>query len=183
VSLDAQAVLANTPFLLTRCSADLRYVFASEAYAAMIGRRAEDMAGQKIVDIMGDEGFQTIRPHVEAVLAGHRVEYETEVHFQGVGPRLLHVIYTPEKDPLGAVRGWIASIIDITERRRAQERIAILRGQIDDVLDRAVDARGLNRHVLIDKALSLHRELLLVEATTPAAAFPSPDDPKPPPSA
>ena len=32
----AEAVLANTPFLLTRCSSDLHYLSVSEAYARMI---------------------------------------------------------------------------------------------------------------------------------------------------
>ena len=63
----AERVLANTPFMLTRCSSDLRYLFVSEAYARMIGRRPEDVVGKKIIDIMGETGFETILPHVKAV--------------------------------------------------------------------------------------------------------------------
>jgi len=117
---DAETVLANTPFLLTRCSSDLRYLFVSEAYAKMTGHRPEEVVGKKIVEVMGKTGFNTILPHVKAVLSGHRVEYETEVHFKDVGPRLLHVIYTPDKDPLGQVDGWIASILDITARKQTE---------------------------------------------------------------
>ena len=116
----AETVLANTPFLLTRCSSDLRYLFVSEAYAKMTGHRPEEVVGKKIVEVMGKTGFNTILPHVKAVLSGHRVEYETEVHFKDVGPRLLHVIYTPDKDPLGQVDGWIASILDITARKQTE---------------------------------------------------------------
>jgi len=32
----------------------------------------------------------------------------------------LHVIYTPDKDRLGQVRGWVASIIDITARKQVE---------------------------------------------------------------
>src|SRR6516225_3004955 len=117
---DAATILANTPFLLTRCSSDLRYLFVSEAYAKMLGRRPEEVVGKKIVEVMGETGFNTILPHVKTVLSGHRVEYETEVHFKDVGPRLLHVIYTPDKDPLGQVDGWIASILDITARKQTE---------------------------------------------------------------
>jgi PAS domain-containing protein len=85
---DAETILRNTPVLLTHCSADFRYVFVSEPYARMIGRHAEELAGKKIVDVMGEAGFQTILPHVKAVLAGQRVEYETDVHFKDVGPRI-----------------------------------------------------------------------------------------------
>ena len=121
---DGETIFAKIPFLLTRCSADLRYLFASDAYAAMIGRRPQDVVGRKIVEILGEQGFQAIQPHVDAVLSGERVEYETNVNFAGVGDRLLHVIYTPENDQHGKVHGWIASIIDITEKRQAEERLA-----------------------------------------------------------
>jgi PAS domain S-box-containing protein len=121
---DAEKVLAHTPFLLTRCSADLRYLFVTEAYARMIGRSARDIVGREIRDVMGERGFATILPHIEKVLSGERVEYETKVHFEQVGERLLHVVYTPEADAPGRVAGWIASIVDITEKREAQQRIA-----------------------------------------------------------
>jgi PAS domain S-box-containing protein len=117
---DAETVLANTPFLLTRCSSDLRYVFVSEAYARMIDRRSDEVVGKKIVEVIGETGFQTILPHIKAVLSGQRVEYETDVYFKDVGVRLLHVIYTPDKDQFGDVLGWVASIIDITERKQVE---------------------------------------------------------------
>ena len=44
---NAETVLRNTPFLLTRCSSDLRYVFVSEACARMLGYQPEDLAGEK----------------------------------------------------------------------------------------------------------------------------------------
>jgi PAS domain S-box-containing protein len=127
---DAETILANTPFLLTRCSSDLRYVFVSEAYARMIGHRPEELVGKKIIEVMGETGFQTILPHIKAVLTGQRVEYETDVHFKDVGPRLLHVIYTPDMDRSGHVRGWVASIIDITEKLQSEQREKLLLQEI-----------------------------------------------------
>ncbi|MBV8745684.1 MAG: PAS domain-containing protein [Xanthobacteraceae bacterium] len=121
---DAQTILARTPFLLTRCSADLRYVFVSEAYASMIGRRPQDVAGRPIIEIMGERGLATILPYVERVLRGQTVEYEEEVEFQGIGARTLRVIYTPDLDEEGEIQGWIASILDVSDRKRAERRIA-----------------------------------------------------------
>ena len=111
---DAEIILRHTPFLLCRCSSDLRYVFVSEALARMLGGRPEDIVGKKIVEVIGDEAFQTILPHVNAVLSGQHVEYEAEVPYSGIGPRFVHVNYAPDQDSFGQVRGWIASIIDIT---------------------------------------------------------------------
>jgi PAS domain S-box-containing protein len=123
VADDLQTILAHTPFLLTRCSSDLRYLFVSEAYARMIGRTPEDLTGKSIIEIMGKEGFNTILPHVQKVLQGFREEYVSDVHFKGVGVRSLRVNYTPEKNPLGDVIGWIAAIIDITGEATAQKLI------------------------------------------------------------
>ncbi len=121
---DAETVLRNTPFLLTRCNADLRYVFVSHAYARMLGHRPEDFVGKQIAEVIGERAFQTILPHVNAVLAGQHVDYEAEVHFKDIGPRIVQVAYAPDEDKSGEVLGWVGSIIDVTEKRQAEQRVA-----------------------------------------------------------
>jgi PAS domain S-box-containing protein len=116
-----ESVIYRTPFMLIRVDRDLRYRFVSHAFLEMTGRRPEQLIGKRVSDVLGDEDFQAIRPYVEKVLQGNRVEFEREVHYQGVGTRYLHVIYTPEKDDSGTVTGWIVSMLDITERKRAEE--------------------------------------------------------------
>jgi len=112
-----------TPVLLSRCSRDLRYVFVNRAYAELLGRTPEEVAGKPIVEIMGAACYEKIRPYVEKVLQGRAVEYEVEVPFEGVGPRFLRGAYEPERDEEGNVRGWVASITDISERKRAEEAL------------------------------------------------------------
>jgi PAS domain S-box-containing protein len=118
---ELESIIYRTPFMLIRLDRDLRYRFISHAYLELTGRRPELVIGKRLPDVLGDKDFQTIRPYVEKVLQGSRVEFDREVHYQGVGTRFLHVIYTPDKDGSGAVTGWIASMLDITERKRAEE--------------------------------------------------------------
>jgi PAS domain S-box-containing protein len=120
---DLRTILAHTPFLLTRCSADLRYVFVSESYARSVGLPRDEIVGRPIIEIMGAEGFQTILPYIEKVLRGERIEFESDIRFASVGTRTFHVVYTPERDDAGRVRGWVASIIDITAGKTAQRII------------------------------------------------------------
>ncbi len=121
---ELQEIINRTPFMLTRCSRDLHYRFVSQAYARMIGRTPEEVAGKSILEIMGEKGLKTISPYIERVLQGEQVEYETEVPFQGVGAPSLHVVYTPDRAEQGNVIGWFASMVDITERKRAEQALA-----------------------------------------------------------
>lgn len=114
------AIINRTPFMLTRCGRDLRYRFVSQAYAAMVNRSPAEVAGKPIAEIMGEAAFQALEPHIAEVLQGRRQEFETEIHFEKDGRRWLHVIYTPETDAAGEVVGWLASVLDITERKRAE---------------------------------------------------------------
>ena len=116
-----QTILDHTPFLLVHGSRDLRYLFVSKSYAALMGRAREDIIGKRVMDLMGADGFETIRPHLEAVLRGERIEYEAEVNVAHLGPRQYHMIYVPERNEQNEVIGYVASIIDVTERNRATE--------------------------------------------------------------
>jgi PAS domain S-box-containing protein len=117
---ELESIIYRTPFMLIRLDRDLRYHFISQAYLEMTGRRPEQVLGKRLSDVLREKYFQAIRPYVEKVLQGNRVEFEREVHYRDVGTRFLHVIYTPEKDDAGTVTGFIVSMLDITERKRAE---------------------------------------------------------------
>ena len=120
---ELQQIMNNTPFMFTRCSRDLYYRFVSRAYAEMVGRRPEELAGKPIVESMGEAGVQAILPYVEQVLQGKRVEYEMEVPFAGAKRPFLHVTYVPDYDSQGNVIGWFASIVDLGERRQIENAL------------------------------------------------------------
>jgi PAS domain S-box-containing protein len=107
---------------LTRCNGQLEYVSANQAYARIAGLPVEQIVGRPIVDVMGQKGLEAIRPHVERVLRGERVEYESEVPFSN-GARWLHVVYVPEDDGRGNVIGWVASVTDVTSRKRTEQAL------------------------------------------------------------
>jgi PAS domain S-box-containing protein len=121
---ELEAVLNRTPFVLARCSRDLRYRSASQGCAKLLGRKPEEIIGKPIVDIIGQEALAKILPYIERVLGGEAVEYESEIPYLAAGARFVHVVYTPEKDEQGAVVGWVASVIDVTEQKRAEAALA-----------------------------------------------------------
>lgn len=108
---------------VTRCSRDLRYLWVSKPYADWIGRPAEEIVGRPIREVIGAEAFAKLRPHFDRVLRGEQVRYEDPVNFRGLGERWINAVYTPTRDTAGAVDGWVAVVIDIEERRRAEDRL------------------------------------------------------------
>jgi len=121
-SAQLRRFLEAAPTGLTRCSRDLRYLSTNSAYAEIAGLNVDEIAGRPIMDVMGADGWETIRPYVERVLHGERVEYETLLPYRAAGPRQLHVVYTPEKDGHEVV-GWFASVTDITEFKRVEKQL------------------------------------------------------------
>jgi len=143
---ELEQIVTQTPFMLTRCSHDLRYRYVSHAYAKMLGRTPDEIAGQPIVEIMGEEGFRTISPHIKKVLTGQTVEYEAEVSFRGLGAPCLHSVYTPDRDVNGNVIGWFASISDITQRKRVEQRLTE-QARLLDLSNDAIIVRDTNDRV------------------------------------
>jgi PAS domain S-box-containing protein len=120
---ELETVLNSTPFMLTRCTRDLRYRYVSAACARMLGRQPDQIAGKTIVEVIGEQALATIMPHIERVLAGHVERYEATVDYAGIGPRDIQVVYTPETDTSGQVVGWVGSIMDVTERKLAEQAL------------------------------------------------------------
>jgi PAS domain-containing protein len=62
---ELEIVVAQTPFLLTRCSRDLRFVFVSRSYAQMLGRKPEQIVGRPIVEVIGEAALKVIEPYIK----------------------------------------------------------------------------------------------------------------------
>src|SRR5688572_11618817 len=98
-----QRLFDATPFMLTRCDRDLRFNCVSRAYADMLGRDPGDIEGRLMADVIGPEGLAVIQPYIDRVLAGERVQYESDVPFASIGIRSLRVVYTPDFGERGQI--------------------------------------------------------------------------------
>jgi PAS domain S-box-containing protein len=118
---ELDAVVNQTPFMLALCGRDMKYRFVSQAYAGLLGLRQEEIAGKPIAEVIGEEAFQTLLPHIQQVLAGNTVEFEGVLSLGDTGERYLRITYTPEFSSAGDVLGWVASVLDLTAQKNAEK--------------------------------------------------------------
>jgi PAS domain S-box-containing protein len=172
--LEAQlrAVTETMAAGVTQCSRDMRYMWVSPAYGEWIGYKPKDIIGKPIVEIMGQDAFNSLEEYFHKVLSGKKVEYEKEIDYRGMGKRWIHAVYKPTHDPNGQVDGWVAVVRDITlqkeleqnlkqEDRRKDEFLAMLAHELRNPLAPIRNAVELMRRLEIqDPKLRRARDVI-----------------------
>jgi PAS domain S-box-containing protein len=101
------------------------YIFVNRAYAERFGLTPEQCAGKHIREVAGELAYRSVRPHIEAVLAGQTVEFESEIPYQApLGTRWMRCIYAPvHRSEDEEARSLVATVTDITDRKEAEEML------------------------------------------------------------
>jgi PAS domain S-box-containing protein len=134
VSAELSQTLHTAGIGLNHCSRDLRFLSANPAFAQCIGVPLEQIVGRPMVEVMGQAAFEIIRPHIDRVLSGERVEYEVELTIAGER-KWIHAVHTPDQNASGHVVGWVASIIDITVRKHMEEELKAANAFLDAIVE------------------------------------------------
>ena len=113
----------SAPVLIAYCDLDHRFKFVNRPYAARFGLEPADLIGRRIPEILGQEAYDTIKPYLARALAGKHVDVEVEVPYDRLGRQFMRFAYEPELDEHGAVIGCVAAIINVSDRRRAEEAL------------------------------------------------------------
>ena len=139
----ADEIFSALPVAVAQCSAAMRYVRVSQRYAEWLGVAREEILGHSILEVMGTECLQGMRPHVEAALAGKPMERDAEVVHKKLGRRWIHVDCVPTFDRTGAPDGWIEAIADVTEQRRTEQSLQENRRTLQSFYDSSPFFMGL----------------------------------------
>jgi PAS domain S-box-containing protein len=113
----------SAPVLIAHCDLEHRFKFVNRPYAARFGLEPADLIGRRIPEILGQDAYETIKPYLIRTLAGKRVDVEVEVPYERLGRQFMRFAYEPELDEHGGVIGYVAAIINVSDRRRAEEAL------------------------------------------------------------
>lgn len=121
---ELRLIIDAIPGLVAYMGTDETYRQVNRAYEEWFGRPAAELVGKHISDVLGREAYDTVRPHVAAALAGQSVAFESEVPYASVGARWVRAQYIPDRDPNGVVQGYVSLVLDVTDAKRAEQRLA-----------------------------------------------------------
>ncbi|HNC81553.1 MAG TPA: PAS domain S-box protein [Nitrospira sp.] len=138
-----QFVTDHAPVLIAQCGTDGRYRFVNQRYADLVRRTPEDLIGLHPREVLGAEAYQQAEPYMREALAGRQVKFDQQFLGAASMGRLLQVTYAPEWDERGIVTGFIAAIVDITERKQAEQARATLAAIVESSED-AIVSKDLN---------------------------------------
>ncbi|MEP7260376.1 MAG: EAL domain-containing protein [Usitatibacter sp.] len=114
----------NVPVLIAYFdAAELRCRFANKAYAQMWGRDEHSILGHTLQDVIGEEGYREIVPHIERVVSGENVTYERTVKAADGATRVLEANLRPQRDERGRTVAAFVLIHDITRHRMAEAAV------------------------------------------------------------
>jgi PAS domain S-box-containing protein len=114
-----QLVTDTMNVAVVRCTADRRFEWVNPGYSAMFGKSRSEIEGRPIVDVLGEATYEAIRPYIERVLTGERVEFEVELRHAGPSPRWVSASFVPV-GPM-ACDGWVGVIVDITRMKQVEK--------------------------------------------------------------
>jgi len=118
-----ELLIDNLPARISYVDLDERYVFVNREYERALGLSREAIVGKRVESILGQENYRQVKQHIQDVLRGTSVRFETSFASQEGPVQWIQVNYVPDLDPKRGVRGFYDLTLDLTEKKRTEEAI------------------------------------------------------------
>ncbi|MBI5674487.1 MAG: PAS domain S-box protein [Nitrospirae bacterium] len=115
--------------------AEEKTTFVNNRMAEMLGYTVEEMLGKKVFDFMDERGVKLCKEKVEARKAGVKEQHDFELIKKDGSVLYVLMEASPIKDEDGNYIGGMAAVIDITERKRADNEVWESRSTLKQILD------------------------------------------------
>jgi PAS domain S-box-containing protein len=113
----------NLPVIVAHVTRDGRYLFVNKPYSARFSLEPDALVGRTLESVVGPDGFAALRPFVERVLNGEHLVFEIEIPYPTLGRRIMRSHYAPVMDAAGTVNSFVATVLDVTDLRRAEQAL------------------------------------------------------------
>ncbi len=129
---ELQIILDSAPAGIWYKDTKNRFVRVNKAAADSIGKKPEDIEGKSAYDLFPEEAEKYYRDDIEVIKSGKpKWGIIERLQILSGEKRWVHTDKVPYCDEQGNVVGIIAFIIDITERKQAEEALEAANQQLD----------------------------------------------------
>jgi len=126
-------VMDGVPALLAYVDRDERFVYVNNAYERWYGIPKENIIGKNVKEIMFPDVYERASQNYKKVLNGETVVSEALTSNRNGEERYVRAHYVPHVSD-GVVHGCFSLIFDISENKRAEEKILSLLNEKDLLL-------------------------------------------------
>jgi two-component system sensor histidine kinase DctS len=123
-------VTDGMPAHVAYVDADKHIQFVNKPYQQFKGLPLEAIVERSLCEVIGEDRYQAIEPHIERVLAGEPVTFEWTHHYPRHGKQTFTSSFIPDRDASGKVVGYYAVTIDVTQLRASEEQLQQLRDEL-----------------------------------------------------
>lgn len=119
-----RAIAEQAEVGMTLADADGRLIFANDCFCRIAGRTKADLLGRAVKEITHpDDWVENERLLQRAMAEGEPFAIEKRYLRPDKPPIWMRTVVSPRRDDAGGVVGTLAIMIDITSRRRAEDRL------------------------------------------------------------
>lgn len=137
-----RSVVDHVPAMLAYWDSSQRCVFANRAYEVWFGVTREELIGCTMAELLGPI-YALNLPYIESALRGEPQLFEREIP-DASGSSSLHIQLSYVPDVEGTtVRGFFVLVVDITERKRAEDELRAAKHTAERALEETTALRRL----------------------------------------
>ena len=125
-----QNITDHVPGLIAYVDPHLVLRFANAEHLRVLGKDPREIIGRPMAAAMSPSVWAEVQPLMRAALQGTARTHETWMHGADGSPIYVSASFLPDISE-GQVRGVFAQLIDITERKRVEERVLHLNDELE----------------------------------------------------
>jgi len=119
---ELKLIMDSTPALISYIDLDYHYRRVNKNYEEWFGLKTENILGHDSREVIGEKEFHKVKESFKKAFSGKKITYEDEIAPPNGIPRWVQITYTPDFDRTGQVQGIVVHAVDISDRKKAEER-------------------------------------------------------------